>query len=1046
MSNIIKKHSIIFSIILALWTVTVTLAGCTDDLIDKTVNIPDTEVEIRGEVIYRPLVPTEVQTRSTEAPEGTKYKGITSLYVFFFNSDREIIREYSGEVVDFTRVSSGGSTHERVTFKKKVRSGQYYVYAVANISDSQKNDLMQVTSIEELRKFKLDWDDDIAKDLEMFGVFKQNYTEGSAAPDNEDFEADELLTITPDENSLHSWVRRAVSKVTVDFNGTKLKEGVTVYIKSAALKDVASGALLGFSSKAVSSKTDETVDTDEATDNDSKITCIQSDYSITYGEGENHSGWPTVTKTHTFSPTDAWGNPSGSSFHDDNAKALPCYENMQGEPEGASKKYQDSDGNGIIDSKTKDGVDNGTYLEVEGYYVADRPEYKSEGKIVYRFMLGKDAEKNFDLVRNHHYKITMHFKDYGNDVDWHIEYNEKYLNITYPEDVNYQGYFFKPDSDYVHINNAGHTFKNQNVITVTSYATGTPNKWIEPDEISYTYYSYNEQTGKWNEDKSTSSGWLTTTEGTVSDDNTHKKYTFVASMTEPTSGTINSMFPSTPVSTDENNPYNLSNENGNDMAVKNTANCYMVGAPGWYCFPLVYGNAITDGGINSNAYSSPNIVNHLNEPITAPYIKNNTRKNNPETKIDLTNVSVKLIWQDAKLNDEYLITPSSISYDPKLFGGMGGIKFQIGKIQEGNAVIALIDNNAANDDWVKGTNTKAIWSWHIWATRFGFDFEKDIRILNHDEKPYDVMPVNLGWCSGGNTIRYYKRRKCDIKFKVGDKEITRTIEQYPFFAVPRGDHPFYQWGRKDPFVGSNTAWGNKTRWDHDGNVYGTGSGYNPPELYDRPEFAKDDKRKHTKECLHVLIKNPDKFHNAPRKGVKFDDDDFPTEFESINESPTDLWSFDGHKTVYDPCPPGYQVGDGDVFTGFTTNGSKGGEKGLYWYDVLEENMLTNYYDTATVNSQVLELYTDTRKIQSITFPVSGYRDYDKMAGVYHFQSRGFVWTNEAQDKTNSYYLQFQRNKMGPKGDWKERGAFLLPKDPFFNTDGCAVRPVRSSTK
>ena len=211
----------------------------------------------------------------------------------------------------------------------------------------------------------------------------------------------------------------------------------------------------------------------------------------------------------------------------------------------------------------------------------------------------------------------------------------------------------------------------------------------------------------------------------------------------------------------------------------------MVGAPGWYCFPLVYGNAITGGSINAMAYSSSHMVNHLNNQISAPYIKDNN--------VNLSDVSVKLIWQDA----ENLIIPSEIKYDPTLFGGKGGIKFHISNIQEGNAVIALIDNNAEEDEYVNlnrgeiygtGGSTKAIWSWHIWATCFGFeDFEKDIRILNHEEKAFDVMPVNLGWCSGDKAIKYYKRRKCDIKFKVGDHEIIRTIVQYPHFVLPRGE-------------------------------------------------------------------------------------------------------------------------------------------------------------------------------------------------------------------------------------------------------------------
>lgn len=1033
MSQHNKKYSINFSIILAfLAMVVVILAGCTDDFIDGPVDIPDAEVELKGEVIFKPLVPMAVQTRA-EAPEGSKYKGIKSLYLFFFDSEGKPVTEYSGNV-DFTPASSEGSTHKHITFKKKVKAGRYYVYAIANISDTQKSDLTSITSIEDLRNFKLVWNDNIENDLEMFGVFQQDYDkETGSIPGNENFEEDALLTITPKQNSLHSWVRRAVSKVTVDFNGTNLKEGVTVYIKNAVLKDVASGVLLGASSAV----------------GENDFTCATSTYSISYGDGEDHSSWPMVTKASKFSPSEIWETPDVTSFHDDNAKALPCYENMQGTHEDKSK-LQDTDGDGIIDSKIKDGVDNGTYLEVEGYYVANRPEYKSEGKIIYRFMLGNNATNNFDLVRNHHYKITMNFKDYGNDIDWHIEYAEKYLDVTYPEDVNYQGKFFVPDNDYqADMANAGHTFNDQNIITVTSYATnGMDKEWIEP-EISYTYYSYNEQTGVWDIDNTTS-GWLTLTKGTLSDDRSQTPYTFVASMTDPTESTINDLFPAASKGTEES-PYNLSNKDGGST-VENTANCYMVGAPGWYCFPLVYGNAITGGSENTMAYSSSHMVNHLNNKISAPYIKDNN--------VSLSNVSVKLIWQDA----ENLIIPSEIKYDPTLFGGNGGIKFHISNIQEGNAVIALIDNSADEDEYVylnrgdvygTGGSTKAIWSWHIWATRFGFeDFEKDIRILNHEEETFDVMPVNLGWCSGGKAIKYYKRRKCDIKFKVGDHEIIRTIEQYPHLVLPRGDHPYYQWGRKDPFVGSNLAFGNKPRWTYDYDKkksikYEQLSEYNPPRLYQEPAtFQNNAGRKHTKDCLDVLVKNPDKWHNAPREP-----DPTNPPYKSINESPTDLWSnTTGGKTVYDPCPAGYQVGDKSVFTGFTTHG-KSAKFPYDWYDVLESNMLSDYYTGSSINKQVLELYTDTRKVQSITFPITGYRDYDSKAEVVKYPQaesevyEGYVWFNGANGVTRSYHLKYHRNDIQGTGDdgWKDRGGdglnLIAPYEDFYNTDGFGIRPV-----
>lgn len=1020
------RHDTVFSIILASLAVVVTLAGCRDDFTYMTEEIPDAEVEIQGELIFKPLVPTEVQTRA-EAPEGEKYKGIKSLYVFFFTPEGKPMEKYSGEV-DFTPAPSEGSTHEHVTFNKRVRAGQYYVYAVANISNKEKNDLMG-KSIENFRKYKLAWDDDLERDLEMFGVFTQGNTEDAPIPDNEGFEADELLTITPTTSHIHSWMRRAVSKVTVDFNGASLKEGCTVYIKSARLMKVPDSVFIGQTS-AVGPK-----DT---------INSTVSTYSISYGNGTSYGAWPSVTKDKTFSPAEVWGDQGIESFHDDAAKALPCYENMQGEHEDKSK-LQDSDGDGIIDSSEEDGVYDGTYLEVEGYYVANRPEYKSQGKIIYKFKLGKDAVRNFDVVRNHHYKITMRFKGYGNDVDWHVDYFEECLDITYPQDVNYQGKFFVPDPDYVSMSNGGHTFKDDNVITVTSFVKeNTGNRWVAP-EISYTYYSYNTESDDWEVDKP-DAGWLTCREVISGDGNSQRQYVFKAAMTDQTPFTINSRFSTDPEGT-KDEPHNLSNEDG-DMEVKNTANCYMVGAPGWYCFPLVYGNAISDGkDPNAEAYASEHFVNHLNKHITHPYIIDNE-------DIDLSDVSVKLIWQDA----QDLVIPKDIIYDPTLFDNKGGIKFHIAEIQEGNAVIALIDNKAKEDEFVEydredaygeSGSTKAIWSWHIWATRFGFDFEKTIRVVNYEGETYDLMPVNLGWCSGDREIRYYRRRKCDIKFKVGDKEIIRTIEQYPYFAVPRGDHPYYQWGRKDPFVGSNGLWENKPRWDHSGKDYGTDAENNPPRLYPEPgKFQNNVKKKHTVDCQEVLIKNPDKFHNGPRQPVS------DGKYVSINRSYEDLWSNKGCKTVYDPCPPGYQVGCDRIFTGFTTTGAEVGT-GAFWYDVLESNLPADYYDIEHVSGQIVEFYTTPRKVQSISFPVCGYRDYDGEAGVYEFtdldkvpgtNGRCHVWTNKAKDAINSYDFMFCRASLTAGTDWKGRGVIVFPRDYFFNTDGYGVRPVRSSTK
>lgn len=92
-----------------------------------------------------------------------------------------------------------------------------------------------------------------------------------------------------------------------------------------------------------------------------------------------------------------------------------------------------------------------------------------------------------------------------------------------------------------------------------------------------------------------------------------------------------------------NAPHDLSYDYNGLM---NTANCYVVTHPGYYKFPLVYGNAIKNGATNAIAYGvkdgtiiSSTFVNHLDNQITDPYIYNNN---------NCTVGSADLLWQDAK--------------------------------------------------------------------------------------------------------------------------------------------------------------------------------------------------------------------------------------------------------------------------------------------------------------------------------------------------------------------------------------------------------------
>ena len=102
--------------------------------------------------------------------------------------------------------------------------------------------------------------------------------------------------------------------------------------------------------------------------------------------------------------------------------------------------------------------------------------------------------------------------------------------------------------------------------------------------------------------------------------------------------------------------YNLSNATG-AAAVQNTANCYVISAPGYYMIPLVYGNAIKNSQTNSRAYISSaqatplyfgspaqntdvvlhNFVDHKSAKITSPWIeKTNGKANNGVNGAEVT--------------------------------------------------------------------------------------------------------------------------------------------------------------------------------------------------------------------------------------------------------------------------------------------------------------------------------------------------------------------------------------------------------------------------
>lgn len=450
-----KKHindipTILYTLLGVLLAAT-SLCACQDELLNNPDDIPQGDVELEAVLSYIPMaeiVDDQSGSRASilnnsSAPERLQMLQLNKLTILFYDTERKLVTTggISGPVTftsDMTprpsNTNVGQTTAEsstpQATFKRTIPSGRYYVFAVAN----KDINLADVPTIDALRSLKLTWvPNSITQNLEMLGVFTLGDA-GSAK--NIGFEEDNLMTLRPGHATIHAWGRRAVSKVTIDFDGSQLRNNVTVYIRSARIVDIADGCYLGKTSK--------------VGEEDGEFGTTTSVHKLVYGTGDvnNYRNWPSVSrgsgKYESFKATDPDTNQETVfKFHGERSPCLPCYENMQGK---GGSKLQDADMDGKIDHPNfkdptsadtafvKDGMPHGTWLEVEGYYVSNNSDYISKGPIFYRFMLGKNETDNYDVERSHHYKVTMAFKGNGNDVDWHVDYTER-TPFVYASDV-----------------------------------------------------------------------------------------------------------------------------------------------------------------------------------------------------------------------------------------------------------------------------------------------------------------------------------------------------------------------------------------------------------------------------------------------------------------------------------------------------------------------------------------------------------------------------------------------------------------------------------
>ena len=421
-------------------------------------------------------------------------------------------------------------------------------------------------------------------------------------------------------------------------------------------------------------------------------------------------------------------------------------------------------------------------------------------------------------------------------------------------------------------------------------------------------------------------------------------------------------------------PYDLSiHDHNGATTARNTANSYVISAPGYYRIPLVYGNAIKNGATNSSSYisSAPptmygsadmilhNFKDHDNQNITDPWIE----KTNGGANAGVN--GAKIVWAD-EANLVHL-SASPIKQD----GGNAYLDFEVKQtdIKSGNAVVAV----------TKGGTV--VWSWHLWfAPKDALD---KITVTNHQNKNYDFTKEALGWKPiqwSGSTYSSARTVKVKVEQTVANngtkQEAVINITQNPG-SVKKGATTLYQFGRKDAFPGVDAS-----------------------KLATNSHFTEN-----AGDNMSIMngIQHPDFYYTG---GSNWNSNYGYYNLWSADNTVTGGWNVGNDnpvvKTVYDPSPIGFKMPANNAFTGFTANGQNEGTMNVDGTDVgqtFSNNFGHNFW-------------TSSSKKATINFPASGFR-FSNGGALNDVGGSGYYWLAVPNGLSNGCDLFFHSYNVRP---------------------------------
>ena len=379
-----------------------------------------------------------------------------------------------------------------------------------------------------------------------------------------------------------------------------------------------------------------------------------------------------------------------------------------------------------------------------------------------------------------------------------------------------------------------------------------------------------------------------------------------------------------------------------NTTLRNTANCYVISHPGYYKIPLVYGNAITNGGnnfgscwtYNMGTYILQNFKDHADQDITDPWIE--------KTKGGANNGvnGAKVVWADEAGLVQFGATKIVHDASNNAF-----VQFEVpvATIKNGNAVIAVTKNNVV------------VWSWHLWFIHD--DALNTITCTNFQGHEYKFTQETLGWKYTAWSGTTYSAPR-SVKVKVEQTQGQASGKQVGYITITQnngntrqGYATYYQFGRKDALPGINAIAQGSYSFDPAGGGHSIGD----------------------------AIQHPEKMFRLAGIGTTY-------YVNWCNAAYYNLWSMDNTvtgfndnavvKTIYDPCPAGFKMPASNAFTGFTTNGQNGGPMNV-----------SGAWDYG---------YNFNNKISSpdatVWFPALGSRDYYYNGRLFGVGGVGSYWS------------------------------------------------------